>query len=81
MPKTEHSSDQGGDRDGGHHAPRRSLKMYLRFAAMILTGMVVMYWTMFAGSWEWGHIRWSESRLFMALTMGGRWAWSCSPGC
>jgi hypothetical protein len=38
---------------------------------MILTGMVVMYWTMFAGSWQWGHIGWSESRLFMALTMGG----------
>lgn len=48
-----------------------SLKMYLRFAAMILTGMVVMYWTMFAGVWEWGHIRFSESRVFMALTMGG----------
>ncbi|MEW1963371.1 DUF305 domain-containing protein [Microbacterium sp. NPDC077644] len=38
---------------------------------MILTGMVVMYWTMFAGVWEWGHIRFSESRVFMALTMGG----------
>lgn len=71
MSKTEHSSGQGGDRGAGHQAPHRSLKMYLRFAAMILTGMVVMYWTMFAGSWEWGHVRWSESRLFMALTMGG----------
>src|SRR5690554_7190030 len=48
-----------------------SLTMYLRFAAMILTGMVVMYWTMFAGLWEWSHIRFSESRVFMALTMGG----------
>ncbi|GGR66793.1 DUF305 domain-containing protein [Streptomyces roseolus] len=46
-------------------------KMYLRFAAMILTAMVVMYWTMFVGTWEWSHVRWSESRLFMALTMGG----------
>ena len=46
-------------------------KMYLRFAAMITTSMVVMYWTMFAGTLEWGHVRWSESRLFMALTMGG----------
>ena len=45
--------------------------MYLRFGAMILTAMVVMYWTMFAGTWEWSHVRWSESRLFMALTMGG----------
>ncbi|PZR51689.1 DUF305 domain-containing protein [Xylanimonas oleitrophica] len=48
--------------------------MYLRFAAMILTGMVVMYWTMFAGVWEWSHIRFSESRVFMALTMGGAMA-------
>ena len=46
-------------------------KMYLRFAAMIVTAMVVMYWTMFVSSWEWSHVRFSESRVFMALTMGG----------
>ena len=45
--------------------------MYLRFGAMILTGMVVMYGVMFVGSWEWSHVRWSQSRMFMALTMGG----------
>ncbi|PLC10922.1 DUF305 domain-containing protein [Kocuria flava] len=45
--------------------------MYWRFAAMILTAMVVMYATMFIGSWEWSHVRWSENRLFMTLTMGG----------
>jgi cytochrome c oxidase subunit IV len=50
------------------HSPK---KMYLRFAAMILTAMVVMYWVMFVGSWEWGHIRFSQSRVFMAVTMGG----------
>ncbi|WP_034991187.1 DUF305 domain-containing protein [Corynebacterium halotolerans] len=66
---------EGHDKTNGHHSgghnSHGSKTMYLRFAAMILTGMVVMYWTMFAGSWEWSHIRWSESRLFMALTMGG----------
>ncbi|QBE49523.1 DUF305 domain-containing protein [Leucobacter triazinivorans] len=46
-------------------------KKYLRFGAMILTGMVVMYWTMFAGVWVWGDVRFSESRVFMAMTMGG----------
>ena len=46
-------------------------QMYLRFGAMILTGMVVMYGVMFLGSWEWSHVRWSQSRMFMALTMGG----------
>lgn len=66
---------EGHDKTNGHHSgghnSHGSKMMYLRFAAMILTGMVIMYWTMFAGSWEWSHIRWSESRLFMALTMGG----------
>lgn len=38
---------------------------------MILTGMVVMYFVMFVGSWEWSHIRFSQSRVFMAITMGG----------
>lgn len=44
---------------------KHSITMYVRFAAMILTGMVVMYWVMFAGSWEWSHIRFSASRVFM----------------
>jgi hypothetical protein len=46
-------------------------KMYLRFAAMIVTGMVVMYFVMFVGSWEVSHVRTSQSRIFMAITMGG----------
>ncbi|WP_238439413.1 hypothetical protein [Microbacterium sp. JZ31] len=53
------------------HEKQRGWSQYVRFAAMILTGMVVMYGTMFVGVWEWGHIRFSESRVFMALTMGG----------
>ena len=58
-----------GDTDGGRSGMHT--KMYLRFAAMILTGMIVMYWVMFVGSWEWSHVQWSQSRMFMALTMGG----------
>jgi hypothetical protein len=45
--------------------------MYLRFGAMILTAMVVMYAVMFVSTYELSHIRLSESRVFMALTMGG----------
>ena len=56
------SDDQSGDMDR---------KMYLRFAAMILTSMFVMYWVMFVGSYEWSHIRFSQSRIFMTLVMGG----------
>jgi hypothetical protein len=65
----EQTTQQGRDHEDGHSGMHK--KMYLRFGAMILTGMVVMYWVMFVGSWEWGHVRWSQSRMFMALTMGG----------
>ena len=58
----DHGSDDSSDMER---------TMYLRFAAMIATGMVVMYWVMFVGSWEWSHVRFSQSRVFMALTMGG----------
>ncbi|MFC5381803.1 DUF305 domain-containing protein [Aquipuribacter nitratireducens] len=63
---------RGGDQgDGGHDRGHGGGGMYLRFAAMIGTAMVVMYFTMYVGSWEWSHVRFSESRVFMALTMGG----------
>jgi hypothetical protein len=57
----------GGHGDQGSHG----MRMYLRFAAMILTGMVVMYFVMFVASWELSHVRFSRSRVFMALAMGG----------
>src|SRR5690625_5015780 len=50
---------------------KQSAHMYLRFGAMILTAIVVMYAVMYMSVWEWGHLRMSESRLFMALAMGG----------
>lgn len=65
---------QGQGREPGGHDEKRAWVPYLRFAAMILTGMVVMYFVMFTGSWEWSHVRFSESRVFMALTMGGAMA-------
>lgn len=68
MSPNQRNSARPTDRDPGHGA---TAKTYLRFAAMVLTGMVVMYGVMFAGSWEWSHVRFSESRVFMALTMGG----------
>ncbi|WP_238986109.1 DUF305 domain-containing protein [Kocuria sp. SM24M-10] len=69
----QHQPDQNqheGDQQGEHQS-HGGLKMYWRFGAMIFTAMVVMYGTMFIGSWEWSHVRWSENRLFMTLTMGG----------
>lgn len=61
-------TDHGG---GGDHDSDMQRKMYLRFGAMILTSMVLMYFVMFVGSWELGHVRFSQSRIFMAVTMGG----------
>lgn len=67
----DHSAGDRQDARHDEHQQKHGRSMYLRFGAMILTGMVIMYFTMFAGSWEFGHVRWSESRFFMALTMGG----------
>lgn len=66
-----HQADGRNNHDDSDGSGAMQTKMYLRFGAMILTGMVVMYWVMFVGSWEWSHVRWSQSRMFMALTMGG----------
>ena len=63
--------DQQADKDRKQDGGLSGWKMYLRFAAMITTSVFVMYWTMFVGSWEWDHVRFSESRIFMAITMGG----------
>lgn len=61
----------GGDEAAADQPDAMDRKMYLRFAAMIATAMFVMYWVMFVGSYEWSHIRFSQSRVFMALVMGG----------
>ena len=37
----------------------------------MFTSMVFMYFVMFVGSWELSHVRFSQSRIFMAVTMGG----------
>ncbi len=74
--KTEHENTSSADEQdthGEHGGEQAGMerKMYLRFAAMILTSMVFMYFVMFVGSWELSHVRFSQSRIFMAVTMGG----------
>jgi hypothetical protein len=70
-PGESHGASREGE--GGHQGEhsQHGKGMYLRFAAMILTGMVVMYWIMFVSAWDVSHVRFSQSRVFMALTMGG----------
>ena len=63
--------DRRNQADDGGQSKDMEHKMYLRFAAMIVTAMVLMYWVMFLGTYEWSHIRFSQSRVYMALAMGG----------
>ena len=68
---TKRTADEDQNDQGQGGGMSHETTMYLRFGAMIATAMVVMYFTMFAGTWEWSHVQFSESRVFMALTMGG----------
>ncbi|MGK2928365.1 MAG: DUF305 domain-containing protein [Acidimicrobiales bacterium] len=47
---------------------------YWRFGAMIATSTAVMFMLTYTNSWEWGHVQWSEERVYMALLMGGAMA-------
>ncbi|MDF3811313.1 MULTISPECIES: DUF305 domain-containing protein [Rhodopseudomonas] len=46
------------------------MKMYGRFAAMIATSTVIMYGLMYLNTFALDHIRYSQTRLWMALLMG-----------
>ncbi len=54
-----------GPSEGGH---------YLRFVAMIFTAMVAMYALTYLNSFEVGHLRWSETRIYMTFLMGASMA-------
>lgn len=47
---------------------------YVRFGAMIVTAMVVMYGVTYLNTFQLGHVRWSEQRGFMTLLMGSTMA-------
>jgi hypothetical protein len=49
-------------------------RRYLRFEAMIATCTVVMFLLTYTNTYAWGHVRWSEERVYMALLMGGAMA-------
>lgn len=49
-------------------------KMYLVFAAMIVTSMVTMFLLTYTNAWTWSHMRFSEERVYMALLMGSAMA-------
>ncbi len=47
---------------------------YWRFAAMIATSTLVMFGLMYLNTYAFAHVRWSETRLWMALLMGASMA-------
>jgi hypothetical protein len=64
-------------RDGHEHdegARHQERLAYIRFAAMILTSMVVMYGITYLNTYEVSHVHWSETRLYMAFVMGAAMA-------
>lgn len=46
------------------------MKQYVRFGVMILVSTVVMFGMMYLNVFQWDHIFYSQTRLFMALMMG-----------
>jgi hypothetical protein len=50
------------------------MKAYLRFGAMIATSTVVMYGLMYLNTYALDHVRFSETRTYMALVMGAAMA-------
>ncbi|WP_228845362.1 DUF305 domain-containing protein [Phototrophicus methaneseepsis] len=58
------------------HAPtQQGMKMsYRTFAAMIGTSMIVMFGLMYLNTYEFSHVRWSETRFYMTFIMGAAMA-------
>jgi len=46
------------------------MKNYIKFAGMILTSTVVMFFLMYLNSYQMSHVFFSETRLYMAFYMG-----------
>ena len=47
---------------------------YRRFAGMIAASTVIMYGLMYLNTYQWSHVHFSETRLYMALIMGATMA-------
>lgn len=66
---TPSSQGQTGN-SGGDGGAKHERRMYLRFGAMIATSTVVMFGLMYLNTYAFEHVRFSETRLYMALLMG-----------
>ena len=50
------------------------MKKYGKFAAMIATSTLVMFGLMYLNTYAWDHVRFSETRTYMAFVMGAAMA-------
>lgn len=58
-----------------HEQEHQGMKMsYRTFAGMIVTSMIVMFGFMYLNTYEFSHVRWSETRLYMTFIMGAAMA-------
>lgn len=50
------------------------MKIYARFAAMLVTATLIMYGLMYLTAYRWDHVFYSETRAYMAIVMGATMA-------
>lgn len=74
MTDSDQQTGANGQRSEGGHESGSDIGSYVRFIAMIVTAMVVMYATTYMNSFELSHLEWSETRMFMTLLMGSTMA-------
>ena len=81
-PDDEKAADPGSaptlvdeDQRGEEASERRQLQRnYGRFGAMIATSTTAMFVLMYLNTYAWDHVRWSETRFYMAFVMGSTMA-------
>lgn len=56
------------------HTQQGMKKSYRTFATMIATSMIVMFGLMYLNTYEFAHVRWSETRFYMTFIMGAAMA-------
>ncbi len=67
--------DESPSRKAQEKGTRSSVRhRYIRFGLMILTAMIAMYAMTYINTYELGHVRFSETRLYMTLVMGAAMA-------
>lgn len=74
MASTDQKADKAQSDDSGEAGGGMSGMTYWRFAAMIVTSVIVMFAIKYLSTYEWSHIWYSETRTYMALMMGGAMA-------